>query len=152
MAATGYYRPQSNDRHGACLGDCYTVLWLLYAWGKTLPGQVFQIHKSHKLLCGAAGTCQRDSTYNLPLFGNIFAGTIVLAIFALLLPVIGGVVFIPFELFVAFLQAFIFALLTLVFLQIATSEEEHKPASVSEAREEFAQNEEKEEKLAGVTD
>jgi len=86
------------------------------------------------------------------LFGNIFAGTIVLAIFALLLPVIGGVVFIPFELFVAFLQAFIFALLTLVFLQIATSEEEHKPASEHEAREEFAQNEEKEEKLAGVTD
>ena len=86
------------------------------------------------------------------LFGNIFAGTIVLAIFALLLPVIGGVVFIPFELFVAFLQAFIFALLTLVFLQISTSAEEHKPASEREAREEFAQNEEKEEKLAGVTD
>jgi F-type H+-transporting ATPase subunit a len=83
------------------------------------------------------------------LFGNIFAGTIVLAIFALLLPVAGGVVFIPFELFVAFLQAFIFALLTLVFLQIATSEEEHKPASEREAREEVAQNEEK---LAGVTD
>jgi len=86
------------------------------------------------------------------LFGNIFAGTIVLAIFALLLPVIGDVIFIPFELFVAFLQAFIFALLTLVFLQIATSEEEHKPVSESEAREEFARNEEKEEKLAGVTD
>jgi len=94
----------------------------------------------------------RTISLSFRLFGNIFAGTIVLAIFALLLPVIGGVVFIPFELFVAFLQAFIFALLTLVFLQIATSEEEHKPASESEAREEFAQNEEKEEKLAGVTD
>lgn len=94
----------------------------------------------------------RTISLSFRLFGNIFAGTIVLAIFALLLPVIGGVIFIPFELFVAFLQAFIFALLTLVFLQIATSEEEHKPASESEAREEFAQNEEKEEKLAGVTD
>jgi len=86
------------------------------------------------------------------LFGNIFAGTIVLAIFALLLPVVGGVVFIPFELFVAFLQAFIFSLLTLVFLQIATSEEEHKPVSEREAREEFVQHEEKEERLAGVRD
>ena len=83
------------------------------------------------------------------LFGNIFAGTIVLAIFALLLPVVGGVVFIPFELFVAFLQAFIFALLTLVFLQIATSEEEHQASSEREAREEFVENVEKEEKLAG---
>ncbi len=83
------------------------------------------------------------------LFGNIFAGTIVLAIFALLLPVLGGVVFIPFELFVAFLQAFIFSLLTLVFLQIATSEEEHKPVSEHEAREEFVQHEEK---VAGVRD
>ena len=62
------------------------------------------------------------------LFGNIFAGTIVLAVFAFLLPILGGAIFIPFELFVAFLQAFIFSLLTLVFLQIATtSEEEHKP-------------------------
>jgi len=83
------------------------------------------------------------------LFGNIFAGTIVLAIFALLLPIVGGVVFIPFELFVAFLQAFIFALLTLVFLQIATSEEEHQASSEREAREEFVENVEKEEKLAG---
>jgi len=47
------------------------------------------------------------------LFGNIFAGTIVLAIFALLLPVVGGAIFIPFELFVAVIQAFIFSLLTL---------------------------------------
>ncbi len=83
------------------------------------------------------------------LFGNIFAGTIVLAVFALLLPVLGDVVFIPFELFVAFLQAFIFALLTLVFLQIATSGEGHEPASERGAREEFVHNEEK---LAEVRD
>jgi len=82
------------------------------------------------------------------LFGNIFAGTIVLAIFALLLPVIGGAIFIPFELFVAVIQAFIFSLLTLVFLQITvSSHEEHEPSSEHEARAEFAQNEEKE--LAG---
>jgi F-type H+-transporting ATPase subunit a len=83
------------------------------------------------------------------LFGNIFAGTIVLAIFALLLPVVGDIVFIPFELFVAFLQAFIFALLTLVFLQIATSGEGHEPASERGAHEEFVHNEEK---LAEVRD
>jgi len=76
------------------------------------------------------------------LFGNIFAGSIVLAIFALLLPVVGGLVFIPFELFIAFIQAFIFSLLTLVFLQITVSSHEgHEPESEHEAREEFAQSE-----------
>ncbi|HEY6284865.1 MAG TPA: F0F1 ATP synthase subunit A [Ktedonobacteraceae bacterium] len=83
------------------------------------------------------------------LFGNIFAGGIVLAVFALLLPIIGDVIFIPFELFVAFIQAFIFALLTLVFLQIAvTSHDEHEPRNELEAHEEFAQNETK---MAEVT-
>jgi F-type H+-transporting ATPase subunit a len=83
------------------------------------------------------------------LFGNIFAGGIVLAIFALLLPVIGDVIFIPFELFVAFIQAFIFSLLTLVFLQITvSSHDEHEPRTELEAHEEFAQNEEK---MAEVT-
>ena len=78
------------------------------------------------------------------LFGNIFAGTIVLAIFALLLPVVGGAIFIPFELFVAFIQAFIFSLLTLVFLQITvSSHEEHEPSTEHEARAEFARDEEK---------
>lgn len=79
------------------------------------------------------------------LFGNIFAGSIVLAIFAFLLPFVGALIFIPFELFVAFIQAFIFTLLTLVFMQIATSShdghEEAGPLSEHEAREQFAENE-----------
>lgn len=61
------------------------------------------------------------------LFGNIFAGSAVLAIFAFILPVIADIVFIPFELFVAFVQSLVFALLTLVYLEIATSHtEEHE--------------------------
>ncbi|MBA2285728.1 MAG: F0F1 ATP synthase subunit A [Ktedonobacteraceae bacterium] len=79
------------------------------------------------------------------LFGNIFAGSIVLAIFAFLLPFVGALIFIPFELFVAFIQAFIFTLLTLVFMQIAASShdghEEAEPISEHEAREQFAENE-----------
>jgi F-type H+-transporting ATPase subunit a len=59
------------------------------------------------------------------LFGNIFAGTIVLSAFAFLLPVVGDIIFIPFELFVAVLQAFIFALLSLLYLQLATESHEH---------------------------
>lgn len=60
------------------------------------------------------------------LFGNIFAGTAVLAIFAYVLPAAADIVFIPFELFVAFVQALVFALLTLIYLEIATSSHQHR--------------------------
>jgi F-type H+-transporting ATPase subunit a len=75
------------------------------------------------------------------LFGNLFAGSAVLAVFAFLLPAIGDVVFIPFELFVAVVQALVFALLTLVFMEMATTSHEHSE-SQHEAEEEYAHNEE----------
>jgi F-type H+-transporting ATPase subunit a len=59
------------------------------------------------------------------LFGNIVAGSIVLAIFAFLLPAVANVIFIPFELFVAGVQAFVFSLLTLIYLQLAVTSHEH---------------------------
>jgi len=60
------------------------------------------------------------------LFGNIIAGSIVLAIFAFLLPAVANIIFIPFELFVAGVQAFVFSLLTLIYLQLAvTGHDEH---------------------------
>jgi len=60
------------------------------------------------------------------LFGNIFAGSVVLAVFAFLLPFVADVIFLPFELLVAVIQAFVFALLTLVYSQLAiTSHDEH---------------------------
>jgi F-type H+-transporting ATPase subunit a len=40
-------------------------------------------------------------SFSFRLFGNIFAGSILLAVFAFLLPAIANVIFIPFELFVA---------------------------------------------------
>ncbi|MBV9691150.1 MAG: F0F1 ATP synthase subunit A [Ktedonobacteraceae bacterium] len=73
------------------------------------------------------------------LFGNIFAGSVVLAVFAFLLPFLADVVFIPFEIFVAFVQALIFSLLTLVFLQMATIGHAPEPESEQEARAEFSE-------------
>ncbi|GAC1567051.1 MAG: F0F1 ATP synthase subunit A [Ktedonobacteraceae bacterium] len=75
------------------------------------------------------------------LFGNLFAGSAVLAVFAFLVPALGDVVFIPFELFVAVVQALVFALLTLVFMEMATTSHEH-PESEHEAEQEYARNEE----------
>lgn len=81
------------------------------------------------------------------LFGNIFAGSAVLAVFAFLVPALGDVIFIPFEIFVALVQALVFALLTLVFLEMATTSHEHTE-SVHEAEEEFAHHQEVKEAAA----
>lgn len=74
------------------------------------------------------------------LFGNIFAGSVVLAVFAFILPFLADIIFIPFEIFVAVVQAFVFALLALTYLQLATSSHA-EPESEHEARQEFVQEE-----------
>lgn len=78
------------------------------------------------------------------LFGNIFAGSVVLAIFAFLLPFVADIIFIPFEIFVAFVQALVFALLSLVYLEIATTGHSHEDEETEkEAHAEFERNEQK---------
>lgn len=61
-------------------------------------------------------------SFSFRLFGNIFAGEVLLLIMSLLIPFILPLPFYFLEIFVGAIQAFIFAVLTLVFLQIATSE------------------------------
>ena len=61
-------------------------------------------------------------SFSFRLFGNIFAGEVLLVVTALLLPFIAPLPFMLLEMFVGFIQALIFSLLTLVFLKIATSE------------------------------
>ncbi len=61
-------------------------------------------------------------SFSFRLFGNILAGEILLVVIAFLLPFIAPLPFMLLELFVGFIQALIFAMLTLVFLKIAVSE------------------------------
>jgi F-type H+-transporting ATPase subunit a len=78
------------------------------------------------------------------LFGNIFAGSAVLAVFGYLTIGLANIVFIPLELFVAFVQALVFALLTLVFLEMASTSHDHAHESEEEAMAEYEQNRERE--------
>lgn len=71
------------------------------------------------------GEISRVLSLALRLFGNIFAGSIVLAVFAFIVPFFANVIFLPFELLVAVVQAFVFALLTLIYLQLASTGHEH---------------------------
>jgi F-type H+-transporting ATPase subunit a len=86
----------------------------------------------------------RIISFSFRLFGNIFAGSTLLAVFSFLLPVVTGLIFIPFELFVAFIQAFVFAILTLVFLEVGTTGHSHGDAGEHEAEHEYEQNKERE--------
>ena len=85
----------------------------------------------------------RILSFSFRLFGNIFAGSAVLAVFAWLLPFVSDAIFIPLEIFVGFVQALIFALLTLVFLEIGTTshEFEEDEKAEKEALEEYRKSE-----------
>ncbi|RLT26967.1 MAG: ATP synthase F0 subunit A [Chloroflexi bacterium] len=70
----------------------------------------------------------RMVSFTFRLFGNVFAGEVLLAMMAFLVPFVLVDVFYGLELFVGLIQAFVFAMLTLVFAQTAVSHhggEEH---------------------------
>jgi F-type H+-transporting ATPase subunit a len=63
----------------------------------------------------------RVISFSFRLFGNIFAGEVLLTVMFFLLPYIVPIPFLTMELFVGAIQAFIFAMLTLVFLAAHTT-------------------------------
>lgn len=64
-------------------------------------------------------------SFSFRLFGNIFAGEVLLIIIMTLVPVLAPFPFLFLELFVGFIQALVFAVLTLIFLKVATETAEH---------------------------
>jgi F-type H+-transporting ATPase subunit a len=60
-------------------------------------------------------------SFSFRLFGNIFAGEVLLVVIAYLAPALAPLPFFLLELFVGFVQALVFTMLSLVFLEIATT-------------------------------
>ena len=71
-------------------------------------------------LLEAISEVARVISFTFRLFGNMFAGEVLLVAMAFLLPLIGIIPFLGLELFVGVIQAFIFSMLTLVFATMAT--------------------------------
>ena len=65
----------------------------------------------------------RIISFSFRLFGNVLAGEVLLAIMAFLLPYVPPFPFIILESFVGLVQAFVFAMLTLIFIAIAITDE-----------------------------
>lgn len=78
----------------------------------------------------------RVISFSFRLFGNIFAGDVLLLVMAFLIPALGPVPFLLLETLVGLVQAFVFAMLTLVFMTLGTTAHEggehHEEAAHSE--------------------
>ena len=64
----------------------------------------------------------RIISFSFRLFGNVFAGEVLILVVTYFLPYVAPVPIMAFEIFVGFVQAAIFALLTLFFIKIAIAE------------------------------
>ena len=60
-------------------------------------------------------------SFSFRLFGNIFAGEVLLTVIAFLVPFIAPLPFLGLEIFVGFVQALVFMMLSLVFISMATT-------------------------------
>ena len=64
-------------------------------------------------------------SFSFRLFGNVFAGDVLLLVVGSLVPFLAPLPFYGLELFVGFIQALVFTMLTLVFFKMAIAEAEH---------------------------
>lgn len=71
------------------------------------------------------GEVAKVMSFSFRLFGNIFAGVVLLIVIGHLLPYLAPVPFYLLELFVGLIQALVFTMLSLVFLTNATQHAEH---------------------------
>ncbi|EKD64263.1 MAG: hypothetical protein ACD_51C00036G0006 [uncultured bacterium] len=72
-----------------------------------------------------AGEFTRVISFAFRLFGNIFAGEVLLTVIAFLMPLLVPLPFLGLELFVGFIQALVFSMLTAAFLAQATAPASH---------------------------
>lgn len=66
-------------------------------------------------------------SFSFRLFGNIFAGEVLLTVMGTIIPFLAPLPFLGLELFVGFIQALVFTMLSLVFMTIASMEHNEKP-------------------------
>ena len=92
-----------------------------FAFGNLLRGKPMGIIDVFVGLLELISELIRIVSFTFRLFGNIFAGEVLLLMMSFLVPLVLINVFYGLELFVGLIQAFVFAMLTLVFAQTAVS-------------------------------
>jgi len=123
------FRPPSADLNFsfalALISFVYTEYLGLSAFGLGYLGKFFNVREGIILflvgLLELISEFARILAFSFRLFGNIFAGEVVLAVMAFLIPLALPLPFYFFEVFVGFIQAFVFAILTMAFISIAVT-------------------------------
>ena len=124
------YLRSANTDINTTLAIALVAMFMIHYWGFSVLGFFGHIGKYLNFKEGPIGLfvgileaiseVARVISFTFRLFGNIFAGEVLLVSLAFLLPVIGIIPFLGLELFVGVIQAFIFSMLTLVFASMAT--------------------------------
>ena len=124
-----YFRSANTDLN-TTLAIAIVAMVLVHFWGFSLLGFGSHLSKFINFKGGPVGffvgilegisEFARIISFTFRLFGNIFAGEVLLFAMAFLLPLIGIIPFLGLELFVGLIQALIFSVLTLVFAAMAT--------------------------------
>ena len=120
----------ANTEVNTTLAIALVAMFMVHYWAFRALGFFGHIGKFINLKGGLIGVfvgvleaiseVARVISFTFRLFGNIFAGEVLLVAMAFLLPLIGIIPFLGLELFVGIIQAFIFSMLTLVFAAMAT--------------------------------
>lgn len=74
--------------------------------------------------------CTRVLSFSFRLFGNVFAGEVLLIVIAFLVPVLAPVPFMVLEIFVSLIQAYIFCVLALTYVRLSVTRE-HRSESIA---------------------
>jgi F-type H+-transporting ATPase subunit a len=131
---TPWFRPPSTDLNFTLALAIVSVI-VTQAYGFVVLGVGKQLGRYFTLRDGPLGLIVgllellleplRIISLSFRLFGNLFAGDVLLLVISFLLPVVGAIPFYFLELFVGFIQAFVFAFLTLIFMTLGTTAHGH---------------------------
>jgi len=132
----GYYvvapfvRPAATDLNVPLAIALISVIWTQVIGVQALGGSYFRKFflphmtgmKAIDLIVGILELISEFAkiiSFTFRLFGNIFAGVVLLFVMTFLVPFFVPLPFYGLELFVGFMQAFVFAILTLIFMSMA---------------------------------
>lgn len=120
----------ANTDINTTLAMALVVMFLVQWWGFSALGFFGHVSKFINVREGPIGLfvgilefiseIAKVISFTFRLFGNIFAGEVLLVAMAFLIPMVGIIPFLGLELFVGMIQAFIFSMLALVFASSAT--------------------------------
>jgi len=126
-----FLRSPSSDIHFTLALAIFSMVFIHYSAIKKLGG-IHYLKKYIKLespimffvgVLEAMGEITRTVSLGVRLFGNLFAGEILLMIISFMIPFIAPLPFLGLELFVGFIQALVFSSLITVFYVTTTAEE-----------------------------